>query len=310
MSKSSKYSIHSDFEKVPSVSLRFSPFIIATLNFVMRVTRFLQKRHYDLKLTQHSVAGEGGHAIDVKVMTPHNLDANAPVLIYYHGGGFALSYSGLHLDNAEQYANGAECVTVFVCYRLAMKHPFPDGFNDAYSALRWVVDNAGELGIDSDRIALGGDSAGAAFAAGVAQKCRDEELVKLCGQLLIYPVMDSRCTTPSAQKFTDVPLWNAISNRRMWDMYLQRFDPQSPPPYAAPGLGDAKGLPATYIETAEFDPLRDEGQNYAKALQDSGNAPVVNETLGTIHGYDGVGKSEIAISSMKKRIAFLRSVFA
>jgi acetyl esterase/lipase len=310
MAGSNKYAIHSDFAKIPSVNLRYSPLIVAILNAISRLVRFFQKRRFDLTVTPHVIESGTGQAVDVKVLTPHNIKPNAPALVYYHGGGFALTYAAVHLKSAERYANEAGCIVVFVCYRLAMKHPFPAGFDDCYAALQWVADNAAELGIDRERVAVGGDSAGGALAAGVAQKCRDESLLPLRGQLLIYPVLDSRCVTPSAQEFTDVPLWNAVSNRRMWDMYLRSVDRQSPPAYAAPGLGDATGLPATYIETAEFDPLRDEALNYGKALRDSGNDPVMNETLGTIHGYDGVGDSEIAKASMTQRVAFLRSVFA
>lgn len=309
MSVSKKYSLDSDFEKIPVMNIKFSWLITTVLNLLIRLTRMRWKPSRKVRVTEHKIAGQGGHRFGVKVMVPDGVDPSAPALIYYHGGAFALTFASLHLDNAERYASETGCIVVFVCYRLAMKNPFPDGFDDAYSALNWVVANAQELGIDSARIAVGGDSAGGALAAGVAQKCRDQNLVKLCGQLLIYPVLDYRCNTPSATDFVDVPLWNAISNRRMWEMYLKR-SPSSAPAYAAPGLGDANGLPKTYIETAEFDPLRDEGHNYSERLAACGNAPTLNQTLGTIHGYDGVAKNSSAVASMRQRIAFLKSVFA
>ena len=96
----------------------------------------------------------------------------------------------------------------------------------------------------------------------------------------------------------------------MWEMYLRDVDSAAVPAYAAPGLGDVRNLPTAYIETAEFDPLRDEGLNFASALKASGQSPVLNETTGTIHGYDGSAGSEIARSSMQQRINFLNSVFA
>lgn len=310
MASASKYAIHRDFGKIPVLNIRFNALIIGVLNALLRVTRWLRKRTSDVVLTQHRIAGSGGHQIPVKVMVPTGVQPGAPALVYYHGGGFAMTYSSLHLENAERYAAETGCVTVFVCYRLAMKNPFPDGFDDACSALQWVVENAGQLGIDPARIAVGGDSAGGALAAGVAQKCRDEQLVDLCAQLLIYPVLDHRCSTTSATEFVDVPLWNAVSNRRMWAMYLKRYKSAEPPAYAAPGLGDASGLPPTYIETAEFDPLRDEGLEYARALTAEGNALTLNETHGTVHGYDAVAHSEIALASMQKRLDFLRRAFA
>ena len=310
MSATEKYAIHSDFAKFPAVSIRFSSLVIAVLNLLIRVTRVLRKRSSDVTVTRHKIAGQGGHRIGVRVVTPDNVKPDAPALIYYHGGAFAITFASLHLESAERYARETGCIVVFVCYRLAMKNPFPDGFDDAYAALNWVVENADQLGVDRAHIAVGGDSAGGALAAGVAQKCRDEKLVSLCGQLLIYPVLDHRCDTASATEFVDVPLWTAISNRRMWAMYLRRFTLATPPAYAAPGLGDASGLPPSYIETAEFDPLRDEGLNYAKALAACGNEPTLNETHGTIHGYDSMANNETAVVSMQKRIDFLKSVFA
>lgn len=310
MSVSEKYAIHSDFAKFPRSSLRFNGLIIAVLNVLFRLTRLFRKRAPDVTVTRHKIAGQGGHRIGVQVIVPDNAKPASPALIYFHGGAFALTFASLHLDNAERYARETGCVVVFVRYRLAIRHPFPDAFDDGYGALQWVVENADELGIDRARIAVGGDSAGGALAAGVAQKSRDEKLVSLCGQMLIYPVLDNRCDTTSATDFVDVPLWNAISNRRMWEMYLRRFNLRTPPAYAAPGHGDANGLPPTYIETAEFDPLRDEGLNYARALEACGNTITLNETLGTIHGYDGVADNETAVASMGKRIDFLQSVFA
>jgi acetyl esterase len=310
MSASEKYGIHSDFAKFPVVSVRFSPLVIAVLNFVIRVTRVLRKRSPDVTVTRHKIAGQGGHRIGVRVVTPDNVKPGAPALIYYHGGAFAMTFASLHLESVERYARDAGCIVVFVCYRLAMKNPFPDGFDDAYASLNWVVENADQLGVDRARIAVGGDSAGGTLAAGVAQKCRDEKLVSLRGQMLIYPALDHRCDTTSATEFVDVPLWNAISNRRMWAMYLRRFTLAAPPAYAAPGLGDVNGLPPSYIETAEFDPLRDEARNYAKVLAASGNTLTINETRGTIHGYDSVASNETVVASMQKRIDFLKSVFA
>ncbi len=310
MASAERYAIHQDFEKFPVMNFRFNSVVIGFFNLLLRVTRLFRTRSRTVTNTRHTIPAQGGGRFEVRVFTPQGVKADAPALIYYHGGAFAMTFGSIHLDNAERYAESTGCVTVFVCYRLALKHPFPHGFNDAYAALQWVVGNAGKLGVDTTRIAVGGDSAGGALAAGVAQRARDEGLVNLCGQMLIYPVLDSRCNTASAREFVDVPVFSAVSNRRMWEMYLRDYGTDATPPYAAPGLGDVNKLPPAYIETAEFDPLRDEGLAYAGALAAAGNAAQLNETSGTIHGYDGVAKNETAVASMHKRIEFLRSVFA
>ena len=224
---SNKYNIHPDFAKFPVLTLKFSPWILWLINLIMKIQRFVTKRSFNLSIDHHQVNREDGSSLKITTMTPLGIEKPAPALIYYHGGGFAMTYGGLHLNNCERYANEAGCIVIFVKYQLAPKHPFPSGFDDCYAALDWAVRQAGSLGIDSQRIAVGGDSAGGAFAAGVAQKARDENVASLCGQLLIYPVLDHSCSTPSATNFVDVPLWNATSNQRMWDMYLSRL-PQRP----------------------------------------------------------------------------------
>jgi acetyl esterase/lipase len=307
---SKKYNIHPDFEKFPVLNLKFSPLIIGLINLFMRIQRFFAKRSFNLIIDKHHISHADGHNVKVITMTPHGLEKPAPALIYYHGGGFAMTYASLHLESCERYANEAGCIVVFVEYRLAPKQPFPSGFDDCYSALDWAIRQADGLGIDTSRIAVGGDSAGGALAAGVAQKARDEKLIELCAQLLIYPVLDSRCSTPSATDFVDVPLWNAISNQRMWDMYLSHYPKGQLPDYAAPGQGQLQQSPPSYIETAEFDPLRDEGLELASALQQQGSEVVVNETKGTIHGYDGNANSDIAKQSLHSRIRFLQQAFS
>jgi acetyl esterase/lipase len=305
-----KYDIHPDFARIPSITFRFSAPIMWLINLSMTLQRKFAKRKFALDINRQAIASTDGSRFEVIVMTPHNLQKPAPALLYYHGGAFAMSYASMHLDSCERYANEAGCVVIFVDYRLGPKYPFPNGFDDCYAALAWVVREAGSLGIDSSRIAVGGDSAGGALAAGVAQKARDAQLVQLCAQLLIYPVLDNRCSTPSATEFVDVPLWNAISNRRMWAMYLSRYRQGELPPYAAPGLGELQHLPLTYVETAEFDPLRDEGRNYIDALRAQGVEVVANETRQTIHGYDGVASNPIAQESLQERIRFLQQAFA
>ena len=307
---SKKYDIHPDFAKFPVFTFKFSPLITGLMNRFIGVTRCLARRTYDLQTSKFSLASADGGHFNIIVMKPHGLQTPAPALMYYHGGAFALSYASNHLESCARYANEAGCMVIFVDYRLAPKHPFPCAFDDSYAALEWVIRDAQNLGIDCTRIAVGGDSAGGALAAGIAQKARDEQLIELCAQLLIYPVLDNLCTTGSATDFVDVPLWNAISNRRMWEMYLSRYSAGETPDYAAPGHGQLQNLPLSYIETAEFDPLRDEGLNYIEALRSENIEVVVNETRQTIHGYDGNAKSGIAKQSMLERIQFLKMAFA
>jgi acetyl esterase/lipase len=305
-----KYNIDPDFKKFPLINFSFSQLSLAFFNSLLMVDRLLHKPPADIKLNKQKIVSQDGSPFKIITMTPHNLRKNAPALIYCHGGGFALTYGGTHLQIAEHYASGADCVVIFVDYRLAPKHPFPSGFDDCYAALQWTIENANQLGIDTSRIAVGGDSAGGALAAGIAQKARDEGLANLCAQLLIYPVLDYRCDTPSATHFVDTPLWNAGSNRKMWQTYLSRYATDTIPDYASPGYGKLDDLPLSYIEPAEFDPLRDEAINYAHKLQQQGIKTILNQTHGTIHGFDVNPSSAISKEAFAARIHFLQEAFA
>ncbi|MFT4520829.1 MAG: acetyl esterase [Halioglobus sp.] len=304
-----KYAIDDDFAKMPAITIAFKPWILFLINSLSRLQCFFVRRSLDVAVKDHHVARSDGTQLHVFTMTPSGLQDPAPTLIYYHGGAFAITYAGLHITNCQRYAVEAGCKIVFVAYQLAPKHPFPAGFDDCYLALQWVIDNADMLSVDANRIAVGGDSAGGALSSGVAQKARDEMPNSLCAQMLVYPVMDNTCSTTSASDFVDVPLFNAISNRNMWDMYVKSSPGGVAPPYAAPGFGQLHDLPLSYVETAEFDPLRDEGLEHAQKLQEAGIEVVLNETKGTIHGYDAVGDSPLSQAGMQNRVAFLKKAF-
>lgn len=148
---------------------------------------------------------------------------------------------------------------VFVDYRWAPRHAFPVGVEDCYAAFQWVYQKAEEIGIDPDKIAMGGDSAGGALAAAVCLMARDRKASKICFQMLIYPVTDARQVTESVKEFIDTPLWNGKQNQKMWKLYLgQGVHPNKA--YASPmEAASFNNLPDAYIEVAEFDCLRDEG---------------------------------------------------
>lgn len=254
-------------------------------------------------------SSEDGTSVRLTLYRPAALDGKAPCLVYFHGGGFCVRDAGYIHRHAAQYAQGARCEVVFVHYRTADEAPFPVPFQDCYAALRWVWAHSGELEIDRERIAVGGDSAGGALAAACAMRMRDEGELRLCFQLLVYPVTDSRMETRSMKKFTDSPIWNAKLNRRMWELYLRDGD-HGMPQYAAPMLaGNFVGLPPAYVEVEEFDCLHDEGIAYAQALSAAGVSVQLEDMKGTFHGFDSFWKADISRTAVEKRIEALRRGF-
>lgn len=272
-------------------------------NLVYRWTHRTDVRIKGLSIPGTDVTG-AKYRIPALLFTPKGAPQDAPLLVYYHGGRFAIRYAPLHIRACEHYARGAACKILLVDYRLSARNPWPDGFNDCYRALEWAIQHSTQLGFNPQCLVVGGDSAGGALTAGVAQKARDRH-IRLKGQLLIYPMMDHRGTTASATAYTDTPIWNAKINRLAWNLYLSESQRAAPPAYAVPGLcSDLQGLAPAYIETAEFDPLHDEGLHYAEALKRAGVAVEVKETLGTYHGFEIVEKSPLVAESLQQRVEF------
>ena len=220
-------------------------------------------------VADRSIPGvEPGTEIPIRVYEPVARPAGpGPALVFFHGGAFVLGDRYTEELRCLRYAAEAGCVVVSVDYRLAPEHPFPAGVDDCYAGLQWTVSHAAELDIDPDRVGVGGSSAGGALAAAVALMARDRGGPALAVQILNYPVIDDRMQTPSMRAFDATPMWTSGSNADMWQHYLG--DPEhrgDVSPYAAPGRApDLTGLPPAYVLTAELDPLRDEGIEYADA---------------------------------------------
>jgi acetyl esterase len=232
----------------------------------------------------------------------------APCLLYFHGGAFFIGGAPQNKNMAFGIGAAAQCKSVYVDYRLSGKYPFPHGVEDCYAALKWIYAHADELGIDAQRVVVYGESAGGALAAAVSQMARDRGEVQVHAQMMIYPVTDCSASTQSARTFTNTPIWRAAANEKMWQVYLRNSRPPYSP-YASPMLAKSlHGLPPAYVETAEFDPLRDEGIAYARRLQADGVEVTLVETKRTVHGYDMIKNNEIVQQSLQRRVEFLRGV--
>ncbi len=266
-------------------------------------------RDKEMAVTEEAFTSFDGTTVRVFIMQPRNVQTDR-CLVYFHGGGFFFGAAGYHYKNAKQYCLQTPCKVVFVDYRLTPKFPFPTPAEDCFAAWLWTHENADRLAICKNKIAVGGDSAGGALAAAVALMARDRNVPVPLFQLLIYPVTDRRMQTDSQQKFTDTPMWNSKLNVKMWDGYLP--DPTVKDLcYASPMEAVClENLPPAFFETAEFDCLHDEAIAYATALQNAGATVAINETKGTMHGYDIVQKASVTKDAIAKRIQFMKDHFA
>lgn len=305
----SKYNIHSDFKKYENTKLPLSPWLLPLINMLIARSVNKIKPAEGVMATKKKIPGYQQGMIELTIYEPKDIPQNAPCLIYLHGGAFALKAAPYHKNLVCEYALKTPCKVIFVDYRLAPKYAFPVGVEDCYAAFEWVSSHAEELSIDHKRIAIGGDSAGAALAAAVNLMARDRKAPDICFQMLIYPVTDARQITESIEKYVDTPMWNSKLNQKMWKLYLKNGVP-SHREYASPmEAASFDNLPDSYVEVSEFDCLRDEGINFAEALRESGNHVELYQTTGTVHGYDIAEQSEIVHQSVARRIEALKKAF-
>ena len=259
-------------------------------------------------MEEKEIVIEGTQNLQVKttVFSMAGEQADLPALVYVHGGAFAYKAAAYQKKLAMIYAKKAGCKVFFPHYHLAPKYQYPAAYEDVMSVYRYVAEHAQELGVDPSRIGIAGDSAGASIAALVCNRWEEENVPMPCLQMLVYPVTDARMETESMKLYTDTPNWDSRANERMWDYYCgkdsEKRDKASPMWCDLPSA-----LPGTYIETAEFDCLHDEGLAYAGKLKQAGVDVVINETEGTFHGYDAAIDTQIVKQQISKRLSFLRS---
>jgi acetyl esterase len=255
-----------------------------------------------------------------------------PALLYFHGGAFVYTYVAHHIQQMELYAQQARYAVFMVDYRLGPHHIFPIPFEDAWTSLLWLHTNADTLRVDRNSIVIAGDSAGGCLAASLAQKVKDHQSQpNIIGQMLLYPVLDMHCNTPSALLFDNAPIFNNRTNQEMWQVYLgippnTKKKNDNPtinhkevistvivPQYASPNERlDLSGLATAYIENTEYDPLRDEAAVYAHRLKEAGVPTTFHPTKGTIHGYDSLSSiaknNPIIANAILQRLHFLQSI--
>jgi triacylglycerol lipase len=238
----------------------------------------------EVPLSLHRPAGAGGPL---------------PCLYSMHGGGYVIGSYTMEGPSLDRLATGVGIAGVAVEYRLAPETPYPGPLEDCYRGLRWTYDHAEELGIDPDRIGIGGTSAGGGLAAALALLARDRGEVPVAFQLLDCPMLDDRQATPSSRR-DDLQVWTRVSNEFGWRSYLGDLYGGDVPYTAAPGrASDLSGLPPAFVSVGSLDGFLDEDVDYAMRLLRAGVPCELHVYPGACHGYQIAAESDLARQSRR-----------
>lgn len=259
---------------------------------MLKATAAFDLKGPDLTRIQNiTVAGADGECAARLYSDTNDLTDLRPAMVYFHGGGFVQGDLETHHESCKKLAAESGHIVIAVDYRLAPEHPYPAGVDDATAAYLWVVENAKSLGIDAAKIGVGGDSAGGCHAACVAQQTRNDGLKIPNYQVLIYPVTDGHINSDSINELEDAFV---ITRERMtWyrDMYRAGFDDFDDPKFSPLLANDFSNLPKTYVLTAGYDPLFDDGKSYSDKLKSDGVEVVHRHYEGQIHAFVNITKA-------------------
>src|SRR5579872_5523524 len=234
----------------------------------------------------HSVEDRDADGVPIRIYRPVESTDPSMALVYFHGGGWVVGSIETHDGITRALAKRAGIVVISVDYRLAPEHPYPAALQDSWQAARWVLEHAGELGLDPDRIGVGGDSVGGCLATIVARKGRDAGTL-FAAQLLIYPTTTSRIETQSYSLYSSGYGLTRDAMRWYWRQYIgEDLESAAAEPDISPAaLSDLRRLPRTIVVTAEADVLRDEAESYAQRLFLAGVETEGYRYDGMIHGF-------------------------
>lgn len=246
--------------------------------------------------------------IRVLVMSPQNVSAPLPAIVWFHGGGYGMGKPEMGIPRFKAFLQKRPCIMISPDYRLSTEVPYPAALDDCYQTLLWTKNNAAQLSIRANQLFMGGDSAGGGLSAALALYARDKQEVSIAFQMPLYPMLDDRMRSESATN-NDAPVWNSASNRYAWKLYLgELFGGEQVPAYAAPARAtDFSGLPPTATFVGDLEPFRDETIHYVENLKRAGVKVAFQLCKGCYHGFDVLNpKAKVSMEA----INFLTSHFA
>ena len=298
-----EYPIHPDFKMLTAIHPPLNRRTIPMIQKAMGLLYHQQRSSRAVRVERVRIPADTGQAVRALLYIPAEGKTDA-CLLYCHGGGYAFPAAPYQYKLARIYAQQVGCRVLFPDYRLAPEYPFPAAVDDCFAAYRRLLEMAEGAGI-----AVCGDSAGGTLSMAVCLRALDEGLPAPCAQLLTYPAVGNAGETESLRRYTDTPMCNSRDMETYGAWYVQD-EAAGKLAYRSPIEAEScAGIPMTYIETAEFDALRDGAILYAEKLRSAGIEVELHNTKGTVHGYDMMLKSGIVKELIEKRTGFLKRAF-
>lgn len=266
--------------------------------------------HPGFDRSELTVPGADGQPdVPAVVLTPAGARGQVPTILFLHGGGMVAGTADSDLDLISELAYDTGCAVVSVDYRLAPENPYPAAVTDALTALKWLTTGAGPAALDSRRVILAGISAGGGLAASTALRWRDQAGAPLEALLLMYPMLDHRSNTGSAQQMLGAGSWDASANAVAWEVYLAGASPDG---YASPALNDdLTGLPPTFIDVGSAETFRDECVAFASQMWSQGGDTELHVWPGGAHAFDALAPwAHMSKAARAARVTWLRRLLA
>lgn len=296
-----KYAINKEFGLYCKFKPSVNRFVLCMAKLFLSLMPKGMHSSKSLKIQRVKIPCSDGKRIKLYVIRKKNEDGNVPVIFDIHGGGFVFKGASYHYKLAKQYALRTGNAVVFVDYRLAFDNAYGVPLSDCVTAYKFITEHAERFHFGKE-IIFAGDSAGGYLSVALTKECAQQNLPMPIAELLVYPVADPDMTAQSMQVYPDTPMWNAKSNQKMWQYYSYGNI------VYRPLQDDLSFMPPTYIETAEYDCLHDEGVMLYQKILDCGGKAELYQTKGTMHGYDIKLKAPTTVKSVDKRISFLNGV--
>ena len=299
------YEFHEELKAYENMHTPIIPAIVPFLQLLMSALYKMEKSDEQVDVQKVNVSMEDGVERQMLIYEPKECKADGPAVFFIHGGGFAFQSAPHHFSLARRLAKELNCKVFHVDYRLAPKYKFPYAPKDCFVMYKWVINHAGELHINPEKITVCGDSAGGNLATVTAMMARDKGVQMPCAQVLLYPVTDMRMITESVKKYTDTPMCNSEDMKKYLKMYQNLASTEKKAYFSPMEAESLAGMPPAYVEVAELDCLHDEGVEYAMRLQETGIEVEIHEVKKAMHGYDIAENSQLVKNCMEDRVAFI-----